>query len=58
VAGAVKLRSEIFQSDALPLYALLRPTSESFEVVGRFGMNKGIIDPGDIPAFLAFLEQK
>mgnify|MGYP002777887908 CR=1 FL=1 len=58
VAGAVKLRQEIFQSDALPLYALLRPTTENFEVVSRFGMNKGIIDPGDIPAFLAFLEQK
>ncbi|MFQ3593513.1 MAG: cytochrome c biogenesis protein CcdA [Gemmataceae bacterium] len=58
VAGAVKLRSEIFQSDALPLYALLRPTSDGFEVVSRYGMNKGIIDPADIPAFIAFLEQK
>jgi len=58
VAGTVKLRSEIFQSDALPLYALLRPTNNGFEVVDRFGMNKGIIDPADIPAFLKFLDQK
>ncbi|MGL4555332.1 MAG: cytochrome c biogenesis protein CcdA, partial [Gemmataceae bacterium] len=58
VAGAKKLRTEIFQSESLPLYALLRPKDGGFDVVGKYGMLKGIIDTADVPEFLAFLGAK
>lgn len=58
VPGAKRLRTEIFQSESLPLYALLRPKEEGFDVVGKYGMIKGIIDTGDVPEFLAFLDSK
>jgi thiol:disulfide interchange protein DsbD len=54
-AEAVQLRNQTFQSGALPLYALLRPTENGkFEIVGRFGDDdNGLIE--DVPAFVKFL---
>lgn len=54
-AEAVQLRNRTFQSGALPLYALLRPTEgDKFEIVGRFGDDdNGLIE--DVPAFVKFL---
>lgn len=54
-AEAVQLRNQTFQSGALPLYALLRPTENGkFEIVDRFGDDdNGLIE--DVPAFVKFL---
>lgn len=54
-AEAVKFRTEKFESESLPLYVLLRPTADSFEVVDKYGMLKGLIEDADVPAFLEFL---
>ncbi len=57
-AGAIALRAERFKSDALPLYALLRPTPDGFEIVGRFADDgNGLINEGDVPAFIKFLDR-
>ena len=46
--GAVELRGDRFGSEALPLYALLRPTGKSFEIVWKD--EQGLIS--DVPAFI------
>jgi thiol:disulfide interchange protein len=56
-AGALALRTSRFETEALPLYALLRPTAEGFEVVAKYGMTKGLIEESDLPGFLKFLER-
>ncbi|MFO0841279.1 MAG: cytochrome c biogenesis protein CcdA [Gemmataceae bacterium] len=56
-AESVKLRNTVFRSEALPLYALLKPTGDGrFDVVGRFGDDgNGLIE--DVPAFVKFLSR-
>jgi thiol:disulfide interchange protein len=57
VAGTIELRKRVFSEDSLPLYALLRPKEGGgFDVVARYGTDgNGLIESGDVPAFLAFL---
>jgi hypothetical protein len=50
-AGAVELREKVFKTEALPTYALVRPTGDSFEIV-RID-KQGLIR--DVPAFIQFL---
>lgn len=50
---ALKLRNEVFQTGALPLYALIRPKGNDFEILRKD--EQGLID--DVPAFLRFLAE-
>ena len=50
-AGTVALRLEKFGTSALPLYALVRPAGDGFEVVRQD--EQGVIS--DVPAFVRFL---
>jgi thiol:disulfide interchange protein DsbD len=52
--GAIKLRESRFGSSSLPLYAVVRPTPDGFEVVAKD--EQGLIT--DVPAFLKFLDTK
>jgi thiol:disulfide interchange protein DsbD len=50
--GALQLRNEVFKSGSLPLYALVRPTSDGKFTIVRSD-DQGLIV--DIPAFVTFL---
>lgn len=50
---ALKLRNEVFKTGALPLYAVVRPKGDTFDIV-RVD-NQGLID--DVPAFIKFLTE-
>jgi hypothetical protein len=50
-AGAVELREKKFGTAALPLYAIVRPTGDGFEVVRKD--EQGLIR--DVDAFVKFL---
>jgi len=50
--GAMQLRNERFETSALPLYALVRPTNDGFEIVGKY--EEGLIN--DVPGFVQFLK--
>ena len=53
-AGAVRLRKEKFNNEALPFYAIVRPTGgEGFETVRVYG--EGLIR--DVDAFARFLRE-
>lgn len=52
-AGTVELRLEKFATSALPLYALVRPAGDGFEVVRKD--EQGLIS--DVPAFVRFLAE-
>jgi thiol:disulfide interchange protein DsbD len=56
-AASLKFRNERFDSGALPLYALLRPTGgESFDIVALYGQDgNGLIE--DVPAFVKWLDR-
>jgi len=51
-AGAVQMREKVFGTEALPLYALVRPTDQGFEIVRKD--EQGLIR--DVDAFVRFLE--
>ncbi len=56
--GAKEFRKETFGSGGLPLYALIRPTADSFESVGVFNQEIGLINKGDVPSFIEFLNTR
>jgi thiol:disulfide interchange protein DsbD len=52
--GVIQLRNTVFQSNSLPLYALLKPKGDSFEIVRILTpSNNGLIT--DFPAFVKAL---
>jgi thiol:disulfide interchange protein DsbD len=55
--GAIKLRNETFETNALPLYALVRPKGDSFELVRKIlPSDSGLIT--DVPAFVKMLAKE
>lgn len=50
-SGALTLRETTFKSAALPLYAILRPAGDRFEIVRTY--DEGVIN--DVPRFVEFL---
>jgi hypothetical protein len=52
-AGTVELRLQKFNTSALPLYALVRPNGDGFEIVRTD--EQGLIS--DVPAFVRFLSE-
>src|SRR5699024_7260046 len=51
-AGALQLRNQRFETSALPLYALVRPTGDGYEILRKD--EQGLIS--DVPGFVEFLK--
>ena len=51
-AGAIELRNTTFKTAALPLYALLRPSGDSFEIIWKD--SQGLIQ--DVDRFIREIE--
>lgn len=51
--GALAMRNSRFQSSALPLYAIVQPTADGFDIVRQY--DEGVIN--DVPRFVRFISE-